>query len=163
MTTHALNERERFIAPALDERERKMLTLTSESVSCTALMWTAKAIGYPNFELTLGENRINRVGGFSYLGYHLTSKLGWEKMIMTYKKRIIEQVRVVRSCRIAGTSSLSLRHVLFTTFVKPLVTWLCCLFPLLTDRQRDELGHFYFTCMKRGRGILSGTISTMDP
>jgi hypothetical protein len=31
----------------------------------------------------------------------------------------------------------------------PLFTWLYSIHPLFTDCQRDDLGHFYFTCLKR--------------
>jgi hypothetical protein len=73
-------------------------------------------------------------------------------MLTLYKSRIREQIRCTRMCRIAGSTSSMLRQVLFNAFVRPLFTWLCCLFPLMTNRQQDELGHFYFSCRKRSEG-----------
>ena len=84
-----------------------------------------------------------------YLGYHLTSKLGWNDMISVIKDKVRDRMRIVRSCRIEGSSSFNLRTVLFTTFVKPLFTRLCSIAPLFTPKQYDDLGHFYLTCMKK--------------
>jgi hypothetical protein len=73
-------------------------------------------------------------------------------MISTYKTKIRQRVAIVRSCKLYGTSSLKLKRVLFSTYVMPLFTWLYGIFPLLTECQRDDLGHFYFTCLKRTLG-----------
>jgi hypothetical protein len=34
------------------------------------------------------------------------------------------------------------------------MTWLFCIFPLLTVCQKDDLSHFYFTCLKGTTGVL---------
>ncbi len=119
----------------------------------TELLWTARAIGKPKFDLSMGGHRISWVNSYRYLGYHLSSKLGWGKMISTYKSKIRQRVAIVRSCRMYGSSSLKLKRILFSTYVLPLFTWLFSIFPLFSDCQKDDIGHFYFTCLKRTLGI----------
>jgi hypothetical protein len=70
-------------------------------------------------------------------------------MISTFKATIRERIAIVKSCRMFGTSSPTLRRILFSTYVMPLFTWLFAIFPLFTDCQKDDLSHFYFTCLKR--------------
>jgi hypothetical protein len=118
----------------------------------TELLWTARAIRKPPFNIAMGEHQLTWAKSFRYLGYHLSSKLSWSKMISTYKTKIRQRVAIVRSCKLYGTSSLKLKRVLFSTYVMPLFTWLYGIFPLLTECQRDDLGHFYFTCLKRTLG-----------
>ncbi len=115
----------------------------------TVWMWSARAVGNPKFEICMGENKIERVNEFRYLGYLFTSKLSWASMIKQHKYKVREKMRLVRVCKFAGTSSYNHKKVLFMTFVRPLFTWLCCLFPLLTECQQVDLSHFYCTCIKR--------------
>ena len=42
-----------------------------------------------------------------------------------------------------------LRRVLFSSFVLPLFTWLYPIFPLLSEKQQNDLFHFYFACLRR--------------
>jgi len=116
-------------------------------------MFTARAINSPKIDIKMGEVNIERVNEYRYLGYHLTSKLGWGKMISIYKTKIRDRMRIVRSCRFWGSTSVTLRKVLFNTFVRPLFTWLCCLVPLTTQCQQEELSRYYFTCAKRTSGV----------
>ena len=48
-----------------------------------------------------------------------------------------------------GETSPTFRRVLFSSFVYPLFSWMFPIFPLFSATQRDELGHFYYTCVKR--------------
>jgi hypothetical protein len=120
----------------------------------TELMWSARAVGgKPTFDIAMGQHKIAWVNCFKYLGYTVTCKLGWSKMIDIYKRKIRQRVAIVKSCRMFGTSSHQFRRVLFTTYVRPLFTWLFGIFPLLTECQKDDLGHFYLICLKRIVGI----------
>jgi hypothetical protein len=107
----------------------------------------------PPFDVSMGEHKISWVNSFRYLGYVISCRLGWGTMISTYKCKIRQRVAIVRSCRMYGTSSRKFKRILFETYVRPLFTWLFCIFPLLTECQRDDLGHFYLTCLKRTLGI----------
>ena len=51
-----------------------------------------------------------------------------------------------------GMSSPKFRRILFDSYVRPLFTWLYSIFPLMADCQRDDLSHFYITCLKRTLG-----------
>ncbi len=115
----------------------------------TVWMWSARAVTLPKFDVYFGGNKVNRVNIFRYLGYHLTSKLGWGNMLSIIKNKVGERLRMIKSCRIEGTSSSNFRKVLFSTFVKPLFTWLCSIVPLLTAKQYDNLGHFYPSYMRK--------------
>ncbi len=85
----------------------------------------------------------------------LPTKLGWSTMLTEMKRRIRERLVLVRSCRISGTTSVALRSVLFSSFVKPLFAWLYCLTPLMTSRQSDDLDHFYLSCLRKIEGNLA--------
>ena len=56
---------------------------------------------------------------------------------------------MVNSIRFGGSTSPTLRRVLFSTFVLPFFTWTHALYPLFTDLQRTNLNHFYYTSLKR--------------
>ena len=97
----------------------------------------------------MGERRINWVNSFRYLGYDLTSKLGWGAMIDEYKKKIRKRVAIANACTLNGSSSREFRRIIFNAYVMPLFTWPFSIFPLFTNYQRDDLGHFSYTCLKR--------------
>ena len=120
--------------------------------SKTEVLWTARAIGNPKFELYMGDNKISWVKNFKYLGYYISCKLGWSKMISFQKLKIRQRVAIVRSCRMYGSTSPQFRKTIFSTYVRPLFTWLFGIFPLLTECQKDDLSHFYFVCLKRTIG-----------
>ena len=118
----------------------------------TEWLWTARAIGNPKFEAHMGENKLQLVSSYRYLGYHISSKLGWSKMISVYKMKIRQRVAILRNIHLYGTSSPKFRRILFDSYVRPLFNWLYSIFPLLTEWQRDDLSHFYITCLKRTLG-----------
>ena len=101
----------------------------------------------------MGEHQITWVNSFKYLGYHLSSKSGWGKMISTFRRKIRQHVTIIRSCDLYGTTSMKLRRILFSAYVMPLLTWLFGIYPLLSNCQKDQLGLFYCTCLKRALGI----------
>ena len=119
----------------------------------TEIMWTARAIGNPKFEVKMGEHKIAWVKSFRYLGYHISNKLGWNTMITTYKNKIRQRVALIRTCKMYGTSSEKFRRMLFSVFVLPLFTWILSIFPLFTECQREDLNKFYYTCLKRVVGV----------
>jgi hypothetical protein len=74
-------------------------------------------------------------------------------MISEYKAKIRQRVAIVKSSRIGGSTSTEMREILFNAYVLPLFTWLCPIFPLLTDCQREDLSHFCMTCQERVTGV----------
>jgi hypothetical protein len=114
-------------------------------------MFSARAVNYPNPMpiLQCGNFKLEWVSSFKYLGYWLTTKLGWGNVIGRARLRIRQQTGLVKSIRYGGTSSTALRRALFSTFVLPFFTWLFALYPLFTSCQRSGLNHFYYTCLKR--------------
>ena len=119
----------------------------------TEWLWTARAIGRPKFEVQMGENKLQLVNSYRYLGYHISSRLGWSKMIAVYKLKIRQRVGILRNIHIFGMSSPNLRKILFDSYVRPLFSWLYSIFPLMTENQRDDLSHFYISCLKRTLGL----------
>lgn len=117
----------------------------------TEAMFSARAICYPNPmpRLQCGEHRIEWVQSFKYLGYWLTTKLGWGNMIGKTRIKTRQRTAVINAVRINGASSRQLRRVLFSTFVSPHFTWLFGLYPLFTCIQRSDLNHLYLTLLKR--------------
>ena len=101
----------------------------------------------------MGENKLQLVNSYRYLGYHISSRLGWSKMIAVYKLKIRQRVGILRNIHIFGMSSPNLRKILFDSYVRPLFSWLYSIFPLMTENQRDDLSHFYISCLKRTLGL----------
>ncbi|CAF4468776.1 unnamed protein product, partial [Didymodactylos carnosus] len=110
----------------------------------TKCMYTARAINYPNPlpDITGDNTQIEWVKLFKYLGYWISTKLGWGYTINQAKRRIRQQVAMVNSIKFSGTTSVELRRTLFSTFVMPYFTGLFAIYPLFTNRQREDLSHF---------------------
>ncbi len=128
-----------------------ILTVQPINYLKTQIMFTARAVCYPNPmpQLLCGGQSIEWVSSFKYLGYWLTTKLGWGNIISKTRVKARQRTALVNSFTYGGTSSLKLRRILFSTFVLPHFTWLFGLFPLFTHTQRMELNHLYFTLLKR--------------
>jgi hypothetical protein len=128
-----------------------ILAVQPINYSKTQAMFSARAINYPNPMpvLRCGSYTIEWVSSFKYLGYWLTSKLGWGNIIGRTRLRIRQQTGLVNSIRFGGNSSTAMRRVLFSTFVLPFFTWLFALYPLFTICQQSGFDHFYYTCLKR--------------
>ena len=119
----------------------------------TQAMFSARAVCYPNPlpRLHCVEHKIEWTSSFKYLGYVLTTKLGWGNIIRTTRVKVRQRTAVINSTRYGGTSSTQLRKVLFSTFVLPYFTWLFAIYPLFTEVQQQNLNHLYFTLLKRIR------------
>ena len=129
------------------------LSVQPIKIDKTELLWSARSFGKPTFDVSLGGHPLAWVTNFKYLGYHLTRKLGWGNMLQATKAKIAQRVAIVRACRINGSASRKMKRILFSSYVYPLFAWVFSIFPLLTDRQRDELSHYYFVCLKRCLGL----------
>ena len=119
----------------------------------TQAMFSARAVCYPNPlpELKCGGHRIDWMTSYKYLGYWLTTKLGWGNIIGRTKIMTRQRTALVNSFKYSGVSSTNLRRMLFLTFVLPYFTWLFAIFPLFTETQREDLNHLYLTLLKRIR------------
>jgi hypothetical protein len=117
----------------------------------TQVMFSPRAVRYPDPlpHLCCGNQTIEWVNSFKYLGYWLTTKLGWGNIIKKTRVTTRQRTALVNSFTYSGSSSIKLRRVLFSTFVLPYFTWLFGLFPLFTHTQRMELNHLYYTLLKR--------------
>lgn len=143
---------ERRVKLFLDELEAYCI-LSGQPVnfSKTEALWSSRAIGAPSFDVVHHDISIRWTKSFKYLGYWICPKLGWSKMIHCTKVKIRQRLARISSFKLYGNSSNALRKGLFNSFVLPLFTWLFPIFPLFSDKQRAELEHFYFTCIKRIR------------
>ncbi len=70
-------------------------------------------------------------------------------MINKTKVKIRQRISLIKSFKLYGSSSPHLRRTLFLSFVLPLFTWIYPIFPLLTEKQQEDLSHFYFSCLRR--------------
>ena len=117
----------------------------------TKALWSARAISPPNPmpKLTCGGHSIEWTREYKYLGYLISPKLGWTKLITKSLIGIRQRTTLINQCKFAGASSPKLRRVLFTAYVFPLFSWLFALYPLFTENQRASLRHQYMVCLKR--------------
>ncbi|CAF4298278.1 unnamed protein product, partial [Rotaria magnacalcarata] len=96
----------------------------------TQALFTARAIGHPKFDIHFNsgsKEKINWVPEYKYLGYLISSKLGWDKFLKLF-----------------GCTSPTLRKTLFLSFVLPIFTWVYPIFPFLSVKQQ--------TCSSRNYG-----------
>ena len=117
----------------------------------TQTMFSARAVGYPNPmpHLECGGNHIEWISAYKYLGYWLTTKMGWGNVIGKIRTITRQRTALINSFRLNGTTSKQLRRILFSTFVTPYFTWLFSIYPLFTASQQQNLNHLYFTLLKR--------------
>ncbi len=117
----------------------------------TMAMWSARSVGYPNPMpvLKCGGQVIGWTDKYKYLGYWITTKLGWTTLIKQSLLKIRQRTAMVNNCRFAGVSSKEARRILFSAFVYPLFAWLFAMVPLFTYRQQSDLSRAYFSCLKR--------------
>ncbi len=69
----------------------------------------------------------------------------WKKTVM----KVWQCVSLIDSFRLSCLTSPHLRRVLFSSYVLPLFTWMYPIYPFFTDKQKIDLSHFYFTCLRR--------------
>ena len=118
----------------------------------TDAMFSARAIGHPKFVInfTHGTKEIIKwVPEYKYLGYLISSKLGWGKFLKCMMLKIRHRISLIKSFKIFGCSSPHLRKTLFLTFVLPIFTWIYPIYPLLSRKQQQDLSHFYYTSLRR--------------
>ena len=122
------------------------------NLSKTEAMFSARAIGHPNFDIhfSYGINEsIKWVSEHNYLGYLISSKLGWGKFLKLMMIKIRQRISLIQRFKIFGCSSAHLRKTLFMSFVLPLFTWIYPIYPLLSRNQQQDLSHFYYTSLRR--------------
>lgn len=119
----------------------------------TELMWPTRTVGGPKFDVHVGAQKIAWVKSYGYLAYQISGKLGWGVMLHQIKRKIRQRVVRQKSCRIGGCTSKDLKKLLFNAWILPPFAWAMAIFSLFTDRQEDDLGHFYVTCLKRAIGV----------
>jgi hypothetical protein len=143
---------ERRLQTFLEQLEYySLLSVQPINYAKTQVMFTARAVNYPNPmpSLQCGEHDLEWISSFKYLGYTLTTKLGWGALIQKTCLKVRQRTAMVNSFRYCGTASKELRRILFATFVSPYFTWIFALYPLFTETQRNKLNHLYFTLLKR--------------
>ena len=128
------------------------LSVQPINFSKTEAIFSARAIGLPKFDTffdSTKEKKIKWAEEFKYLGYWITPKIGWGSMIKKMKTKVRQRISLIRSFKLSGCSFRQLRRALFASCVLPLFTWIYPIFPLFSDNQRNDLSHFYFTCLRR--------------
>jgi hypothetical protein len=118
----------------------------------TEAMFSARAIGNPSFNIKfegINGEKINWKSEYKYLGYIISSKIGWSKLIKQTELKVRKRVSLIKSFKIFGCSSPLLRKALFYSYVLPLFTWIFPVYPLFTIKQRNDLSHFYYASLRR--------------
>ncbi|CAF4179157.1 unnamed protein product, partial [Adineta steineri] len=73
------------------------------------------------------------------IGYIISSKLDWGKLIKDVECKVRKRISLIRSFKLFGCSSPSVRKVLFYSHVLPLFTWIYPVYPLLTRKQQESM------------------------
>ena len=78
----------------------------------------------PKFDVsfTHGGETIRWVSQYKYLGYLISPKMGWGILLKDMMLKVRNRISLIRSFRLFGCSSASLRKTLFSCFVLPLFT-----------------------------------------
>ena len=111
-------------------------------------MWSARAVGSAPFDLVCGSMSLSWVKNFKYVGYWIGPKLGRGVLIKRSMAKIRQRMAALRSFRFRGLSSRALRRALFSSYVLPLFAWLMVIYPLFTEKQRNDLDHLYVSCFE---------------
>ena len=115
-------------------------------------MFSARAIGSPNFSIAFatGDDKcISWIKEYKYLGYFISSKLGWEKLLKDTQCKVRKRIALIKSFKLFGCSSPYLRKALFYSHVLPLFTWIYPVYPLFTRKQQHDLSKFYYSSLRR--------------
>jgi hypothetical protein len=123
----------------------------------TEALFSARAIGSPKFIVAFdsaGNDQISWVKEYKYLGYIISSKLGWSKLIKSVECKVRKRVALIRSFKVFGSSSACLRKTLFYSHVLPIFTWIYPVFPLFTRKQQENMSKFYYTSLRRSMNCL---------
>ena len=128
--------------------------LTDQPINAvkTEAIFSARAVGLPKFDIHFNngdDGKIKWVQEYKYLGYFISRKLGWGKLLNRTKIKVRQRISLINSFKIFGTSSPRLRKVLVSSFVLPIFTWIYPIFPLLSVNQQHDLSHFYYTSLRR--------------
>jgi len=117
----------------------------------TEAMFSSRAIGAPKIDIKFSghSQNISWKSDFKYLGYIISSKLGWNKLIKNTETKVRKRISLIKSFKIFGCSSAPLRKALFQSYIIPIFTWIYPIFPLLTRNQQIKLSHFYYTSLRR--------------
>jgi len=100
-------------------------------------MFAARAIGHPEFDIHFNDSSktmIRWAPDFKYLGYIISSKLGWGKLLKSTRFKVRQRVCLIKSFKLFGCTSPPLRKALFSSFVLPLFNWIFPIFPLLSKK-----------------------------
>ena len=117
----------------------------------TEVMFSSQAIGHSNFNIHFRHNTkelIKWVPEYKYLGYLISSKLGWGEFLKYMVTKIRQSISLIKSFKIFGSSTPSLRNS-FLSFVLPLFTWIYPIYSLLTLKQQYDLSHFCYSSLRR--------------
>ncbi|CAF4025281.1 unnamed protein product [Adineta steineri] len=120
--------------------------------SKTDALFSAPAIGLPKFTISFDSDcgdEIKWKKEYKYLGYIIPSKLGWGKLIKDVECKVRKRISLIRSFKLFGCSSPSVRKVLFYSHVLPIFTWIYPVYPLLTRKQHESMCKFYYTSLRR--------------
>lgn len=120
--------------------------------SKTEAMFSARAIGHPPFDINFeGSNQVKLSwkSDYKYLGYIISPKIGWGKLLRQTELKVRKRIALIRSFKLFGCSSPFLRKALFYSYILPIFTWIYPVFPLLTIKQQNDLGHFYYVSLRR--------------
>ena len=118
----------------------------------TKAMFSARAIGSPNFSIAFATGDVKCISWikeYKYLGYFISSKLGWGKLLKDIQCKVRKRITLIKSFNLFGCSSLYLRKALFYSHVLPLFTWIYPIYPLFTRKQQDDLSKFYYSSLRR--------------
>ncbi|CAF2129789.1 unnamed protein product [Rotaria magnacalcarata] len=90
----------------------------------THVMFSARAIKYPDPlpKIKCGDHSVDWIPRFKYLGYWLSTKLGWGNIIDRTCLIVRQRTAMINSFKLNGQYSTRLRRVLFSTFVLPYFT-----------------------------------------
>ncbi len=109
MEIYCLNEKKKKERYCRCQYVMLLYSISDESGRKTEAIYSARAIGCPKFEIFLDVNktkRINWVYEFKYLGYWISTKIEWSKMIKNTMTKIRQRISSIDSFRISGLTSL---------------------------------------------------------
>ena len=115
-------------------------------------MFSARAKGSPSFSIVFATGDVKCISWIKeckYLGYFISFKLGWGKLLKDAQCKVRKRIALIKLFKLFGCSSPYLRKALFYSHVLPLFTWIHPIYPLFTRKQQDNLPKFYHSSVRR--------------
>lgn len=139
-----IQERAKIVMKQLEKFSNELILPVN--VNKTKALLVHNVVSPPHPTIVYGDQMIEYVKIFRYLGVYISTKLGWGQFISERLKKIRNIYNALNIIfRSIPLSSTTLRRKIFLAYALPHFCWLFCTWFHYTDNQRKLIEHVYCT------------------